>query len=1015
VSRLRGQALLVIGLPLLLMLLALLGVLQLQRATERDSNFTALTDARLYNAELLLLRLVDSETGVRGYAVTHNRRFLDPYNAAVVVIPKLIASLRVRSRNVEASIQAAAIARAAQSQMLLLGRIRSSIERGNSPFVPAALLRGKASMDAIRALVDRYESTERAINAARLARAAVEQKSLRYALAGILVLAIAGGLIAIFLFASRVVRRLASVIAKTEDVAADRALAAPLRGNDEIAAVDRAVHQMAAAIRVRGAALARYRLLADVTHDIILFIDRSALTIVEANAAAQAAYGYERSDLIGLPTAVLHALDDPIDAEIIALSDTAAGLSYEGMHRRSDGSVFPVEVHARTAEVDGRLTIIKTIRDISERRHAAEQISLGLQRYHMLADATSDIIVFIDRADLVVVDANAAALAAYGYERTDFIGLPIARLRPPDEPYSSERIALAETQAGFSGELLQLRSDGTTFPVEIHLGAADVEGRRMIIATLRDISERRRAAEQITLALDQAIEASRLKSEFVATMSHEIRTPMHGVIGMSELLLETQLMPQQREYALTVKESAQALLAIIDDILDFSKLEANKIELEAVAFDPLQLVASAVNLARGTARDKGLRLHSAASPHVPAALRGDPTRLRQVLINLIGNAVKFTAAGEVVVSIAVDRDEGRTIVLSFAVRDTGIGVSPEARDRLFEAFVQGDGSTTRRFGGTGLGLSISRRLVELMGGRIWLGEHEGPGATFCFTARFERTPEIVAPITIAAGNLRVLVVDDDATTRRILESHLTGWGMQNASCEDLDSARAQLRVAAHDGKPFDVVLIDYVLPRSDGLAFAAELGEHPEYGYPSRVLITAFDAEGRKQAALAAGCAAHLRKPIDPSELYNTLGEIERARRSRSTAAGNGTRSARILMAEDSALIRRVARFQLEELDYPVDIVENGQQAVAAVASGDYQLILMDMRMPEMDGLAATRAIREAERTSGRHIVVIALTANVLEVDREACIEAGMDDFLAKPLKLDALRAALERWLPEAL
>jgi two-component system, sensor histidine kinase and response regulator len=812
-------------------------------------------------------------------------------------------------------------------------------------------------------------------------------------------------------YSGRAVNAILELARKAERYRRGEPLGELVPRHDEIGELHRSIHEFVAAEREREQLLERYRLLAEVTQDIILFVDRVDLTVIDANAAAIKAYGYP--DLIGRKTASLHAVEDPIDSETMASSDRPEGLSYEGSHLRADGSVFPVEVHARTAEVNGRLTIVKTIRDISERRQAAEQISLVLQRYHLLANTTSDSIVFIDRADLVIVEANAAALATYGYERTGFIGLPIARLHPPEEPYSAERIALADTPAGFSGEILQQRSDGTTFPAEIHLRTADVEGRQMIVATLHDISERRHAAEHIALALDHAIEASRLKSEFVATMSHEIRTPMHGVIGMSELLLETQLMPVQREYAVTVNESAQALLAIIDDILDFSKLEANKIELEAVVFDPGQIVSSAVNLARGTARDKGLTLRAYTSTHVPAVVRGDPTRLRQVLINLIGNAVKFTASGEVSVSTSVDRDDEHTVVLSFAVVDTGIGVRPEARERLFQAFVQGDGSTTRRFGGTGLGLSISRRLVELMGGRIWLGEHEGPGATFCFTARFERTSEIVAPVALNAGGLHVLVLDDDAAARRVFEATLVGWGMQNASAGDIESARTQLREAARAGAPFDVVLVDYVLPRSDGLAFAAELGERVDYGSPARILVTAFDAAGRKEAALAAGCSAYLVKPVDPSELFDALGRIGRAHKSRASAHGSGLRHARILMAEDSALIRRVAGFQLEELEYAVDIVENGTQAVKAVATGEFELVLMDLRMPEMDGLAATRAIRKAERTTGRHIVVIALTANVLDGDREACIEAGMDDFLTKPLKLDALKTALERWLPE--
>jgi PAS domain S-box-containing protein len=636
-----------------------------------------------------------------------------------------------------------------------------------------------------------------------------------------------------------------------------------------------------------------------------------------------------------------------------------------------------------------------------------------LERYRLLADVTHDIILFIDRADLTIVDANAAALSAYGYTRAQLIGQPGAILHAAEDPIGPDAIAQSDTPAGLVYEGVHRRADGSEFPVEVVAGSARVDGRLTIVKTIRDISERRAAAVQVAHALDQALEASRLKSEFVATMSHEIRTPMHGVIGMSELLLETPLAPLQREYAVTLKESAQALLAIIDDILDFSKLEADKIQLEAVTFSAAAVVASAVNLARGASRDKRLALRSYASPHVPGAVSGDPARLRQVLVNLVGNAVKFTPDGSVTVTTSVERDDGHSVVLLFSVSDTGIGVSPAARERLFQPFVQGDGTMTRRFGGTGLGLSISRRLVELMGGALWLGEHEGPGATFCFTARFERTTEALAVLPVVSGALRVLVLDDDEATRRGLHAMLGALRIESTSVSDIDAARVQLAEAVGEGAPFDIVLIDYVLPRSDGLIFAAELGRRPELGAPALILITAFDAAGRKEAAFAAGCAAYLEKPVDPSELYDAVTEIERARHRRVPVAAGETQQARILLAEDSALIRRVTRFQLKELAFGVDIVENGEQAVTATAAHDYELVLMDMRMPEMDGLAATRAIRVAERESGRHVIVVALTANVLDGDREACIDAGMDDFLAKPLQLDALRGVLARWLPE--
>jgi PAS domain S-box-containing protein len=646
-------------------------------------------------------------------------------------------------------------------------------------------------------------------------------------------------------------------------------------------------------------------------------------------------------------------------------------------------------------------------------RYAGKARERQLERYRLLADVTHDMILFIDRRDLTIVDANAAALAAYGYTRAELIGRPSAMLHAAEDPIGPDAIAHSDTPAGLVYEGLHRRADGSEFPVEVVAGTALVNGSLTIVKTIRDISERRAAAVQVTLALDQALEASRLKSEFVATMSHEIRTPMHGVIGMSELLLETPLAPLQREYAVTLKESAQALLAIIDDILDFSKLEADKVQLEAVTFNAEAVVASAVKLARGASRDKRLALRSYASPHVPGAVRGDPARLRQVLINLIGNAVKFTPEGSVTVTTSVEREDEHSVVLLFSITDTGIGISPAARERLFLPFVQGDGTMTRRFGGTGLGLSICRRLVELMGGSLWLGEHDGAGATFCFTARFERSTEALTELPVVSGALRVLVLDDDESTRRALEAMLGALRIESASVPDIEAARRRLGEAARDGVPFDVVLIDYVLPRSDGLQFAAEVGRHPEMGAPARILITSFDAVGRKEAAFAAGCVAYLEKPIDPSELYDAVTEIERARHRRSPATAGAAQQARILLAEDSALIRRVTRFQLKELAFSVDIVENGEQAVTAAAAHDYELVLMDMRMPEMDGLTATRAIRTAERASGRHVIVVALTANVLDGDREACLEAGMDDFLAKPLQLEALRGVLARWLPE--
>lgn len=428
-------------------------------------------------------------------------------------------------------------------------------------------------------------------------------------------------------------------------------------------------------------------------------------------------------------------------AAFIAPARKFGAIQLVTLSRLSDVSLVLLAVAFVGFAVSCALLLHFAVRTVNRFAAAQEARERELERYRLLAEVTQDTILFIDRRTMSIVDANAAALETYGYRREEFIGLSTQMLSPRGVPGDKELLNQIDGPAGVSFERMQRRSDGTEFPVEVHARTAEIGGVPTIVSTARNISERVRSAEHVAQALDQALEASRLKGEFVATMSHEIRTPMHGVIAMSELLLERPLGPMEREYAVTLKESAYALLAIIDDILDFSKLEANRVELEAVVFDPAQVVTSVVNLLAGQAREKGIRLKLRTSQFVPAAVSGDPTRLRQVLINLVGNAVKFTPSGEVNVSVSVDRPDERPLMLAFAVSDTGIGVGPESRDRLFEPFVQGDGSTTRRFGGTGLGLAISRRLVELMGGQIWLAEHEGPGTTFCFTARFERLPE----------------------------------------------------------------------------------------------------------------------------------------------------------------------------------------------------------------------------------------------------------------------------------
>lgn len=656
-------------------------------------------------------------------------------------------------------------------------------------------------------------------------------------------------------------------------------------------------------------------------------------------------------------------------------------------------------------------------RFLAEANDRLRAANATLARAELFIQMTRDAILFTDEAR-TIIDANAAATEIFGYGRDELIGSSLSMLRTSKD--GTPWVSREDLQGGCAFERVSKRKDESKFPAEVFARLVTIEERQLILLTIRDITERHQAREQLSHALDQALEASRMKSEFVATMSHEIRTPMNGVIGMTDLLLRTPLTADQHEFASTVKESAHSLLTIINDILDFSKMEAGKIELESIDFDPAHVVGGVVRLLQSTADANGLDLCVQISPHVPAVVRGDPTRLRQILVNLISNAIKFTKEGSVEVVARLESDDGEHSVLRFNVIDSGIGMTQEVQERLFQSFVQADGSTSRRFGGTGLGLAISRRLVEVMGGSIEVRSAPGSGSTFTFSVRFGHSnaarPMDTADLT-TIKSLRALVVEDDRASRRGLVGYLASWGLATAEAEDAETALALLADAVAAGRPYDVVLVDYIMPHKDGMSLGTQIRSGLTYGMPTTIMVTAFDAEHRGEAALKAGFAAYLVKPVEPSVLYDVLIGVAHAR-SESTelatpaatvsAAGTG----RVLLAEDQRINRRVALLQLKELGYEAEAVTNGAEAVEAVAANDYDVVLMDVQMPEVDGLTAARMIRAAEVHSGRHVPIIALTANALERDRQACIEAGMDDFLPKPLEIAELRRMLDRWLP---
>jgi PAS domain S-box-containing protein len=714
--------------------------------------------------------------------------------------------------------------------------------------------------------------------------------------------------------------------------------------------------------------------------------------------------------------------DDEIGALVEAFNKMLDRIQERDAALQTSNNQLETRVGERTRQLQS---------EIDDRQLAEETLSEERRMLRALIDNVPDFMYVKDARSCFVV-ANASLAKSMGVTspaellgKTDFDFYP---KRLANQYYEDEQKVMHKKKLLFEREEESQDSEGSRIALlTTKVPLFDRNGQVMGIAGVgRDITERQRVEREMQRAKEAAEAASRAKSEFLANMSHEIRTPLNGVMGMTDLALDTELTPEQRDYLETVKSSSDSLLTVINDILDFSKIEAGKIDLESVDFNLRDSLESTLKTVALRADEKGLELLCEVAPEVPEIVCGDSTRLRQVVINLVGNAIKFTDSGEIAVRVQMETREPQHCVVRITVSDTGVGIPEEKRELIFAAFSQADTSTTRKYGGTGLRLTISTRLVEMMGGKIWVESQVGRGSQFHFTARVGLTDTkavklgTIAPPEILRGS-RVLVVDDNRTNRRILEGMLSRWEMVSVSVEDGQEALDALSGARNAGQPFSLILTDMHMPKMDGFSLIEQIRKRPELATATIMMLTSAGHRGDAARCQELGVAAYLLKPIRQSELreaiarvlgaHATNGAIPLITRFSLHDGRDPAASLRVLLAEDNAVNQRLAVRLLEKRGHHVVVAGNGAEALAAMEKHEFDLVFMDVQMPEMDGLEATAVIRGKEKITGRHQPIIALTAHAMKGDREKCISGGMDGYLTKPIRPQELDDVLEEYV----
>jgi two-component system sensor histidine kinase/response regulator len=776
-----------------------------------------------------------------------------------------------------------------------------------------------------------------------------------------------------------------------------------------------------------GASEERFRQLAENIPQVFWMTDPKTRQVLYVSPAYETVWGRPCRSAVEQPLSFLEAIHPEDRVAVLAgIERQRHGEPSACEYRivRPDGSVawildrgFPIR--DRAGEV---YRVAGIAEDISERKRADA-------RFRLAVEAAPNGMVMVD-PDGTIVLANSQVETLFGYSVAELLGQPVEvlvprRLRAVHPGYRASFVAAPQTRAmGAGRDLFGRHKDGHEVPIEIGLNPIPTDRGTFVLASIIDITARKQGEQELQRAKEAAEAANRAKGEFLANVSHEIRTPLNGILGLTDLLLDTGLSAKQREYLQLVKHSSDSLLNVINDLLDFTKIEAGKVELRPERFELQATLDHTLKTLAVRAHKKGLELTCRVAPDVPDRLVGDPYRLRQVVVNLVGNAVKFTEAGEVSLEVGAEPAADDRVRLHFVVADTGIGIPQEKQQRIFRPFEQGDASVTRKHEGTGLGLAIVSQLVDLMGGRIWVESAPGEGSRFHFTATFERAPRREGEGGSGPEELTdvsVLVVDDSATSRGVLVEWLRRWRGRAEEASSAEEALEVLRRAHDGGSPFAAALIDAHMPGADGFALAAQLQQHPELVGARIMLLTSTDAAGEAVRCRELGVAAYLTKPVTSAELRDAVFRVVRnlpgpsvfapssAETRRQRRPKKAARPLRVLVTEDNPVNQMLTVDLLENQGHTVFVAATGTEALAVLEREAIDLVLLDVQMPEMSGFEVAARVREKERGGSRHVPIIAVTARAMKGDRERCLAAGMDDYLAKPIRGEDLLAAIAR------